>query len=61
VNFSEQVKAVTGAVNPDVMARAAAFLLLSDSRASFHIEGEKPAAASIGFGFAYVHPLNDGK
>jgi hypothetical protein len=55
------VKAVTGAVRPDVMARAAAFLLLSDSRASFHIEGEKPAAASIGFGFAYVHPLNDGK
>lgn len=41
--LSEKVKAVTGAVHPDVMARAAAFLLLSDSRASFHIEGEKPA------------------
>lgn len=41
--LSEKVKAITGAVHPDVMARAAAFLLLSDSRASFHIEGEKPA------------------
>ena len=41
--LSEKVKAVTGAVHPDVMARAAAFLLLSGSRASFHIEGEKPA------------------
>ncbi len=34
---------VIGAVHPDVMARAAAFLLLSDSRASFQIEGEAPA------------------
>ena len=59
--MSEKVKAVAGAVHPDVMARAAAFLLLSDSRASFHIEGEKPAAASMGFGFVYEHPLNDGK
>ncbi len=41
--LSEKVKAVIGAVHPDVLARAAAFLLLSDSRASFHIEGEKPA------------------
>ncbi|MCC6241795.1 MAG: Fic family protein [Gemmatimonadaceae bacterium] len=39
----EKVNAVIGAVHPDVMARAAAFLLLSDSRASFHIEGERPA------------------
>lgn len=41
--LSDNVKAVIGAVHPDVMARAAAFLLLSDSRASFHIEGETPA------------------
>ncbi len=41
--LSEQVKDVIGSVHPDVMARAAAFMLLSDSRASFQIEGEKPA------------------
>ena len=31
--------------HPDIMARAAAFLLLSDSRASFNIEGEQPSRA----------------
>ncbi len=32
----------TKAIHPDVLARAAAFLLLKDSRASFAIEGERP-------------------
>ncbi|MBL8675891.1 MAG: Fic family protein, partial [Alphaproteobacteria bacterium] len=32
----------TGVIHPDVLARAAAFLLLKDSRASFAIEGERP-------------------
>lgn len=32
-----------GRTHPDVLARAAAFLLLSDSRASYRIEGEKPS------------------
>lgn len=32
----------TGMIHPDVLARAAAFLLLKDSRASFEIEGEHP-------------------
>ncbi|MFC2085761.1 Fic family protein [Bacteroidota bacterium] len=32
-----------GRVHPDVVARAAAFLLLGDSRASFQIEGETPS------------------
>jgi Fic family protein len=32
----------TRAIHPDVLARAAAFLLLQDSRASFAIEGETP-------------------
>lgn len=32
----------TKSVHPDVLARAAAFLLLKDSRASFEIEGERP-------------------
>lgn len=31
-----------GELHPDVLARAAAFLLLEDSRASFAIEGERP-------------------
>jgi hypothetical protein len=31
-----------GAIHPDVLSRAAAFLLLKDSRASFAIEGEHP-------------------
>ncbi|MBF0245205.1 MAG: Fic family protein, partial [Planctomycetes bacterium] len=31
-----------GAVHAEIMARAAAFLLLKDSKASFAIEGEKP-------------------
>ncbi|WP_235080001.1 Fic family protein [Asticcacaulis sp. AC402] len=33
---------VMGKVRPDIMARAAAFLLLSDSKSSFAIEGERP-------------------
>jgi len=34
--------------HPDVMMRAAAFLLLNDSRASFRIEGEKPSPQRAG-------------
>lgn len=33
---------LSGRTHPDVLARAAAFLLLSDSKASFAIEGERP-------------------
>ncbi|WP_211210481.1 Fic family protein [Asticcacaulis benevestitus] len=32
-----------GKVRPDIMARAAAFLLLNDSKSSFAIEGERPS------------------
>jgi Fic family protein len=32
----------TKAIHPDILARASAFLLLKDSRASFAIEGERP-------------------
>ena len=42
-DFGEQAKAVIGRSHPDLVARAAAFLLLSDSRASFGIEGEQPS------------------
>lgn len=34
---------VVGRTHPDVVRRAAAFLLLEDSRASFQIEGERPS------------------
>lgn len=36
-------RAIIGRTHPDILARAAAFLLLSDSRASFRIEGERPS------------------
>ncbi|HRN56567.1 MAG TPA: Fic family protein [Agriterribacter sp.] len=40
--LSQQVKKIIGKIHPDIMARAAAFLLLKDSKASYAIEGEKP-------------------
>jgi hypothetical protein len=40
--WSERARDVLGRTHPDVAARAAAFLLLSDSRSSFEIEGERP-------------------
>lgn len=42
-----QVQAVMGHTAPDVWRRAASFLLLADSRASFAIEGERPARNRI--------------
>ncbi|MEX0892014.1 MAG: Fic family protein [Gemmatimonadota bacterium] len=43
MGLEERARAVIGRTHPDVVARAAAFLLLSDSRASFSIEGEQPS------------------
>lgn len=40
--WNEEAHAVLGRTHPDVAARAAAFLLLSDSRSSFEIEGKRP-------------------
>ncbi|HYH80921.1 MAG TPA: Fic family protein [Longimicrobium sp.] len=37
-----EARQVIGRTHPDVVARAAAFLLLDDSRSSFEIEGERP-------------------
>lgn len=50
-------------VHKDLLRRTAAFLLLKDSKASFHIEGEKPSplrARNWGsiIGSAGKHPLN---
>jgi hypothetical protein len=42
--LDEQVKSVMGRTRRDLIARAGAFLMLSDSRASFAIEKEKPTA-----------------
>ncbi len=42
-HFDERARAVIGRTHPDVVSRAAAFLLLDDSRSSFNIEGEQPA------------------
>ncbi len=41
--LDEQARLVSGRTHPDVLARAAAFLLLNDSKASFGIEGEQPS------------------
>lgn len=41
--WDERAREVLGRTHPDVMSRAAAFLLMSDSRSSFQIEGERPA------------------
>lgn len=42
LGLSEQMKKITGKIHLDMMARAAAFLLLKDSKASYAIEGERP-------------------
>lgn len=41
-DLSLRIKKIIGNIHPDVMARAAAFLLLKDSKASYAIEGESP-------------------
>lgn len=42
MNLSALVRANIGAIHPDLLTRAATFLLLEDSRASYAIEGETP-------------------
>ena len=42
MNLGEQARVVLGNVHPDILMRAAAFLLLKDSKASYAIEGETP-------------------
>lgn len=42
-NLDERARAQIGRVRPDLVARAAAFLLLNDSKSSFAIEGERPS------------------
>lgn len=40
-----RAREISGRTRPDLMARAAAFLLLNDSKSSFAIEGERPTSA----------------
>jgi hypothetical protein len=42
LGLPQKIKSIIGKIHPDVMARAAAFLLLKDSKASYAIEGEIP-------------------
>ncbi|WP_420632902.1 Fic family protein [Candidatus Palauibacter sp.] len=42
MRLGERAREVLGRTHPDVVRRAAAFLLLEDSQASFQIEGENP-------------------
>jgi len=44
-HLDEQARDVVGRTPQDVVSRAAAFLLLDDSRSSFKIEGEQPSRA----------------
>ncbi|HEV8130228.1 MAG TPA: Fic family protein [Acidobacteriota bacterium] len=45
--LARRAREISGHTHPDILARAAAFLLLSDSKASFQIEGEHPPAQRI--------------
>lgn len=45
--FDQRAREISGRTHPDILARAAAFLLLSDSKSSFQIEGEQPPAQRI--------------
>lgn len=47
LHLSQQARDISGRTHPDILARAAAFLLLSDSKSSFQIEGEQPPAQRI--------------
>ena len=57
---------VIGRTRPDIISRAAAFLLLDDSRSSFSIEGEQPSSARLArwgeaIGQAGKRPLDVGE
>jgi Fic/DOC family len=61
--LDERASAVVAAVPKDLLARAAAFLLLNDSKASYAIEGERPPQDRIQrwgrvIGEAGRHPLD---
>lgn len=63
-NLHEKVKDKMGGLHPDLFARASAFMLLKDSRASFVIEGERPSKSRVerwgrALGQAGLYPLTE--
>jgi hypothetical protein len=46
-HLDRRAREIAGRTHPDLMTRAAAFLLLADSKSSFWIEGERPPAQRI--------------
>jgi hypothetical protein len=44
LQFDQRAREVIGKTHPDIVARAAAFLVLKDSKSSFFIESERPTA-----------------
>jgi hypothetical protein len=57
-----RAREIVGRTRKDLITRAAAFLLLSDSKSSFAIEGERPSSARAArwaraIGEAGVHPI----
>ncbi|NBB90536.1 MAG: cell filamentation protein Fic [Spirochaetes bacterium] len=63
-NLAHRAREVAGNIPKDVMPRAAAFLLLKDSRASYAIEGERPPRDRAerwgrAIGEAGRHPLDE--
>lgn len=47
LDLQSRARAAAAAVPPDLLARAAAFLLLNDSRSSYTIEGERPSLERV--------------
>lgn len=45
--LSGKSKKIVGKISPEILRRAASFLLLADSKASFEIEGERPPKSRI--------------
>ena len=45
LHLDARARETAGRVHPDLMARAASFLLLNDTKSSFAIEGERPSGA----------------
>jgi len=45
--LSEKSINIVGKISPEILRRAASFLLLADSKVSFEIEGECPAKSRI--------------
>lgn len=46
-DFKQQIRHILSRIHPDILARASAFLLLKDSKASYAIEGEQPATSRL--------------